>query len=224
MECEKAVMENVYYLVQIGLAAVIFWYTLETRALRITSQHQLAEQKRINELSLLPYFSPGITLFACRGEDKEAIAFFEKDTYLPHAIRQEYQQLLAQGTKIFQIGFQNAAPSMALDLQAVIYDGFAKNYIFGETGVTASRQGEQEYIYTARDTYRTKSEITGQLNAFYENNDFVEPHLGIAEGDQNKYFVFLFGRTIGGRLFLFKREFEIAAGGVTLRKIDWHLQ
>ena len=33
-------MENIYYIVQIGVAIVIFWYTYETRKLRLTSEKQ----------------------------------------------------------------------------------------------------------------------------------------------------------------------------------------
>ena len=69
-------MENIYYIVQIGVAIVIFWYTYETRKLRLTSEKQLDEQKRINELSLLPYFSYGINIFQSNENDKTAIEYF----------------------------------------------------------------------------------------------------------------------------------------------------
>lgn len=224
MECEKTAMENIYYVVQIGLAAVILWYTWETRRLRVTAEQQLAEQRRINELSLLPFFSPGITLFSSDGENREAIEHFENDAYLPASIRQEYIKLLKQGTKIFRVCLKNVAPAMGLDLQAVIYDGFTRNYIFGETGITVSRLGEQEYIYAARDTYQTRNEIIEHLKVFYVGGEFLDRQLEITDANKNKFFMYVFGRTVGGRLFVFFREFELKDGGINLRKVHWNLE
>lgn len=224
MECEKTAMENIYYVVQIGLAAVILWYTWETRRLRITAEQQLAEQRRINELSLLPFFSPGINLFSSGGDNREAIKHFENDVYLPASIRQEYIKLLEQGTKIFRVCLKNMAPALGLDLQAVIYDGFTRNYIFGETGVTVSRQGEQDYIYSARDTYQTRNETIERLKAFYVGGEFLEHQLEITETNKNNFFMYVFGRTTGGRLFVFFREFQFKDGGITLKKVHWNLE
>ncbi len=217
-------MENIYYIVQIGVAIVIFWYTYETRKLRLTSEKQLDEQKRINELSLLPYFSYGINIFQSNENDKTAIEYFKKDTYLPLSIRNEYIQLLEKNTKIFQITIENQSAALALDLQAVIYDGYTRNYIFGETGVVSLRLGENQYIYTARDTYQTRNEIIDHLKSHYGNNTFLNHQLIINDSEKNKYFMYLFGKTMSNRLFVFYREFEIKDGGIDLKKSDWTLE
>lgn len=214
-------MENIYYLVQIVVATIILWYTYETRKLRLTSEKQLDEQKRINELSLLPYFSYGINIFQSNHNDKTAIEYFEKDTYLPLSIRNEYIQLLEKNTIIFQITIENQSTALALDLQAIIYDGYTRNYIFGETGVISSKLGEKQYIYTARDTYQTKNEIIKHLKSHYGNNTFLNQQLMINDSEKNKYFIYLFGKTMGNRLFVFNREFEIKDGGIDLKKSDW---
>lgn len=224
MECEINSMENFYYIVQIAVAAVILWYTYETRKLRITSQKQLDEQKRNNKLSLLPVLSYGINIFHSNHENKDAIEYFEKDTYLSPSLRNEYKELLGKGTKIFRITIENKSAALALDLQAVIYDGYVRNYIFGETGVVSSGTGEQNYIYTARDTYLTKDEVIKHLKSLYGNNSFFDQQLVINDSDKNKYFMYIFGKTIGNHLFMFHREFEFKGDGIDLKKSCWTLE
>ena len=85
--------------------------------------------------------------------------------------------MIEKNAKIFQITIENQSAALALDLQAVIYDGYTRNYIFGETGVVSSRLGENQYIYTARDTYQTRNEIIEHLKSHYGNNTFLNHQL-----------------------------------------------
>ncbi|MCK9336315.1 MAG: hypothetical protein M0P43_00660 [Arcobacteraceae bacterium] len=224
MENNIITIENINYIVQMGVAIVILWYTYETRKLRVTSEKQLNEQRRINELSLLPYFSYGINIFQSNDNDKTAIKYFKKNTYLPPSIRNEYIQLLEKNTKIFQIKIENQSSALALDIQAVIYDGYTRNYIFGETGVVSSKLGECQYIYTARDSYQTRNEIIEDLKSHYGDNAFLNQQLIINDSEKNRYFMYIFGKTIGNRLFVFNREFEIKDGGIDLKKSNWTLE
>lgn len=146
------------------------------------------------------------------------LSFFDNDTYLPIALRNEYKELIDKNVKIFQISIKNSADNVGVDLQAVIYDGFAKNYIFGETGVVSCVKGTSEYIYTARDTYQSKEEICKTLSEKYIGSEQLHRHLSINEDCVNDYFLFIFGQTMSGEKFLFKRGFVFDDGGISLKK------
>ena len=88
----------------------------------------------------------------------------------------------------------------------------------------SSRLGENQYIYTARDTYQTRNEIIEHLKSHYGNNTFLNHQLIINDSEKNKYFMYLFGKTMSNRLFVFYREFEIKDGGIDLKKSDWTLE
>ncbi|GLO62928.1 hypothetical protein MACH09_34360 [Vibrio sp. MACH09] len=212
-------IESSYYVVQIALSLVILWYTFETRKMRLAAEDQLREIRESQKLSSRPLISAGVTLFQ-KGEDNSAIEFFENDTYLPPAFRNEYIKLINKDVKIFQISLKNSADNVAVDLQAVIYDGFTKNYIFGETGVVSCEKGSSEYIYTARDTYQSKEEICKSLSEKYNGTEKLHGHLSINDDYANDFCLFVFGQTITGEKILFKRGFVFDDGGITLKKVD----
>ena len=212
-------IESSYYVVQIVLSLVILWYTYETRKMRQAAEEQLSEIRTSQKLSSRPLISAGITLFQ-KGEDNSAIDFFDGDEYLPLAYRNEYKKLIDKNVKIFQVSLKNSADNVAVDLQAVIYDGFTKNYIFGETGVVSCEKGSSEYIYTARDTYQSKEKICETLSEKYSGAEKLYSHLSIDSEFCNDFFLFVFGQTINGEKFLFKRGFEFDDGGITLKRVE----
>ena len=212
-------IESSYYVVQIALSLVILWYTYETRKMRLAAEEQLSEIRYSQKLSSRPLISAGVFVFE-KGEDSSAIDFFENDTYLPLAIRNEYKNLIGKDVKIFQVSLENSANNVAVDLQAVIYDGFTKNYIFGETGVLSCQKGNSEYIYTARDTYQSKEEVCVTLSEIYSDSEKLHSHLSIDTECGNDFFLFVFGQTIAGEKFLLKRGFVFEDGGILLKKVE----
>lgn len=197
-------MEWIAIIVQLALASVAIWYTIETRKLRIQNEAQMKLLREQTRLSLTPYLVPGIAdvdLALLRKNIAE-------DKSLTEDQRKEKLSKLDEAKIKFVCNVHNPTSKTPHHVNVYIYDSRTRSFLEGDYGKEWIAEKGSE-LFQVSEPYLGRDEVVESIRKQYgDGTDFIFRQL--SAGDQS-YIAIIF-RDLEGRLYMAKREFMISDG------------
>jgi|GEM_PF-6461552 len=202
-------MEVALFVIQGLLAGAAFWYSWETRKMRMQNELEVRILSKQSRLSLAPYLVPGVT-----GVPQEKIIDeIEKDDKIDDNERQQRINLARNTGTIKVVVVQNPTKEkVGCNLQPYLYNKESRNFsecIYGKAYITP---GGSE-TFPVKNTFLSREEVFQRVRGFYGDN--VKVLMKNVDISENAGYVVLFFQDIEGSVYMMRRDFEDENGEFT---------